>query len=70
MNGTPLKVVQEIAGHEDIRTTMKYAHLLPGYSQDAVNKIGEQLNVKKSLKCPNSVKQSIAKTVVNSTMRP
>jgi len=29
MAGVPLKAVQELLGHADIRTTMRYAHLAP-----------------------------------------
>jgi site-specific recombinase XerD len=29
MRGAPLKAVQELKGHEDIQTTMRYAHLAP-----------------------------------------
>ncbi|MFT3764756.1 MAG: tyrosine-type recombinase/integrase [Minicystis sp.] len=36
MKGVPLKVVQELLGHTDIATTMRYAHLAPGISRDAV----------------------------------
>jgi integrase len=36
MRGVPLKAVQELLGHEDITTTMRYAHLAPGVTRDAV----------------------------------
>ena len=36
MRGVPLKAVQELLGHEDIATTMRYAHLAPGVTRDAV----------------------------------
>ena len=29
MRGAPLKAIQELLGHSDIRVTMRYAHLLP-----------------------------------------
>lgn len=29
MKGAPLKAIQELMGHEDIQTTMRYAHLTP-----------------------------------------
>jgi len=36
MRGVPLKVVQELMSHEDIKTTMRYAHLMPQMRQEAV----------------------------------
>lgn len=39
MIGVPLKVVQELLGHADIATTMRYAHLAPGALEDAVAKL-------------------------------
>ena len=37
MDGVDLYAVKEILGHQDIHTTMRYAHLSPGYLQDAIN---------------------------------
>jgi len=36
MRAVPIKVVQELMGHKDIKTTMRYAHLSPNMGQDAV----------------------------------
>jgi integrase len=36
MRGVPIKVVQELLGHRDIRMTMRYAHLAPALRKDAV----------------------------------
>ncbi len=36
MRGVPLKAVQELMGHADIQTTMRYAHLSPDVRTDAV----------------------------------
>jgi site-specific recombinase XerD len=30
-------VVQKLLGHEDIKPTMRYAHLAPGYLEGGVN---------------------------------
>jgi integrase len=34
--GAPLKAVQELLGHSDIKTTMRYAHLAPGQKDQIV----------------------------------
>jgi integrase len=39
MRGVPLKAVQELLGHRDIRTTMRYAHLSPQSRREAVEKL-------------------------------
>jgi hypothetical protein len=36
MKGTPLKVVQELLGHATIEMTMRYSHLSPEISANAV----------------------------------
>jgi len=41
MKGIPLKVVQELLGHKDIKTTMRYAHLAPGYLEAGVNSLND-----------------------------
>jgi site-specific recombinase XerD len=40
MAGVTLSDVQELLGHKSILMTMKYAHLAPGHSQAAAEKIG------------------------------
>lgn len=37
--GVDLRQVQELAGHRDIRTTMRYAHLAPGRGLEAVQRL-------------------------------
>jgi len=37
MNGGSLKVLQELLGHEDIKTTMIYAHLAPDYLESVLD---------------------------------
>lgn len=36
MRGVPIKSIQELLGHSDIRQTMRYAHLSPDVKEDAV----------------------------------
>jgi len=40
MAGVDLYAVKEILGHRDIKTTLRYVHLAPGYLHQAVNRIG------------------------------
>jgi site-specific recombinase XerD len=37
MRGVPLEAVQELLGHSTILMTMRYAHLAPEITHDAVN---------------------------------
>jgi site-specific recombinase XerD len=37
MRGAPAKAIQELAGHADLTTTMRYMHLSPAARQDAIN---------------------------------
>jgi integrase len=37
MCGVPMRAVQELMGHASIVITMRYAHLAPEVSRDAVN---------------------------------
>lgn len=36
MRGAPAKVIQELAGHVHLSTTMKYMHLSPGHKEQAI----------------------------------
>jgi integrase len=44
MAGVPLKAVQELLGHADIRMTMRYAHLAPSVLKEAVSVLDGELN--------------------------
>jgi site-specific recombinase XerD len=37
MQGAPAKAIQELAGHTDLTTTMRYMHLAPGSLRAAVD---------------------------------
>jgi len=39
MNGVSLKAIQELLGHTNIKTTMRYAHLSPEHHQAAVDSL-------------------------------
>jgi integrase len=41
MGGNDLVTVQQILGHRDIKTTLRYAHLAPAHKAKAVEKLGE-----------------------------
>jgi site-specific recombinase XerD len=36
MRGAPATVIQELAGHVQLSTTMKYMHLSPGHKEQAI----------------------------------
>ena len=37
--GVPIKAIQELLGHSNIQTTMRYAHLSPSVHKDAISKL-------------------------------
>ncbi len=39
MNGVDLVSIKELAGHSDIKTTMRYAHLVPGHLRKSIGKL-------------------------------
>jgi integrase len=42
--GTPLRTIQELLGHRDLRMTIRYAHLSPAHLREAVEVIGTAEN--------------------------
>src|SRR5206468_684243 len=49
MRGVPLKAVQELLGHRDIRTTMRYAHLAPGARREAVESLSRRAGARRPI---------------------
>jgi site-specific recombinase XerD len=41
MAGVDLRTVQELAGHKDIKMTVRYAHLAPAHKLAAVDRLAE-----------------------------
>jgi len=39
IQGTPLRTIQELLGHADVRMTIRYAHLSPAHLREAVEGI-------------------------------
>jgi site-specific recombinase XerD len=39
MAGVDIRTVQELAGHKDIKMTMRYAHLAPAHKLAAVDRL-------------------------------
>lgn len=48
MKGVALRGVQELLGHQSIEMTMRYAHLSPEVTTDAVARLDEKVGVEKS----------------------
>jgi len=44
MRGAPAKAIQELAGHANLTTTMRYMHLSPAARQDAINLLNAREN--------------------------
>jgi integrase len=42
MRGAPVKAIQELAGHEDLTTTMRYMHLSPAARDTAIRLLDER----------------------------
>ncbi len=40
IQGTPIRTIQELLGHRDLRMTLRYAHLSPAHLREAVEGIG------------------------------
>jgi len=45
MAGASLKAIQELLGHRDVQTTMRYAHLAPSSLREAVSLLGARKEI-------------------------
>jgi site-specific recombinase XerD len=48
MRGVPLRAIQELLGHATIDMTMRYAHLAPDVTRDAVQLLDAPAPVRKA----------------------
>jgi len=51
MAGVDLRTVQELAGHKDIKMTVRYAHLAPAHKLAAVDRLAEYRREQEAAKC-------------------
>jgi hypothetical protein len=42
MQGAPAKAIQELAGHEDLATTLRYMHLSPAARASAIGLLNQR----------------------------
>ena len=63
MTGVNIRAVQQLLGHSDVRTSMRYAHLSDDYLEEAVNTLSARMNVKKTSKSGDRVKGQVSKNV-------
>ncbi len=61
MRGVPLKAVQELLGHTTMEMTMRYAHLAPMVTRQAVELLGPQ-SVGRSYGNPTATQAAETKT--------
>jgi len=43
MRGAPAKAIQELAGHENLMTTLRYMHLSPAARKSAIALLNERV---------------------------
>lgn len=45
MRGAPAKAIQELAGHSDLTTTLRYLHLSPAARQGAIELLNDRKGI-------------------------
>jgi site-specific recombinase XerD len=59
MAGVDLRTVQELAGHKDIKMTVRYAHLAPAHKLAAVDRLAEYRQEQEKVKRAQATSSSI-----------
>ncbi len=57
MAGVDLKTVMELLGHQDIQTTMRYAHLAQHHKREAIAKIGKLVTMDTNMDTKDPAKE-------------
>ena len=65
MGGNDLVTVQQILGHRDIKTTLRYAHLSPAHKVKAVDKLGETFEALRQRKADAPAQQETCPLAAN-----
>jgi len=60
MAGVDLRTVQELAGHKDIKMTVRYAHLAPAHKLAAVDRLAEYRREQEGAKRQETTKFALA----------
>ena len=66
MRAVPLRTIQELMGHASIEMTIRYAHLSPEITREAVKQLDEPAPGEAGAHAPASTRNQLKKTVQNS----
>ena len=67
MRGAPARAIQELAGHRDLSTTLRYMHLSPAAIEGAIRLLDHASGVKNCGDLGETVGPEIAKSQPRST---